>query len=167
MSNYFYPNQFKKKRAIGESSLSVVPNPYQMEVKYDPEDTSTNTMLPAEGVVLKDLGADDQAAAGIPIVGKRTNNYDAVYGVKVFSVLKNQHSPGDNFVLAKKGDIINFQCSGAINRGTKVALIVASTGYVRAVTTGYAEVGVALDKGANDDIIRVELTCDNTAVSAT
>jgi hypothetical protein len=167
MSNYFYPNQFKKKRIVGESYLNVAPNPFQMDVKYDPEDTSTNRLIPAEGVILKDLGANDVAVSGIPIVGKRTANTDAVYGVKLFSVLKNQSIPGDNVVIATKGDVVAFQCSGAVARGEKVSLVLASTGYVKVLTTGYAEIGVALDKGANDDVIRVELTCDNTAVSAT
>lgn len=167
MSNYFYPNQFKKKRIVGESCLNVVPNPFQMDAKYDPQDTSTNRLVPAEGVVLKDLGANDEAVSGIPIIGKRTANTDAVYGVKLFSVLKNQSAPNENVVIAMKGDVVAFQCSGAVARGEKVSLVLASTGYVKTLTTGYAEVGVALDKGANDDIIRVELTCDNTAVSAT
>jgi hypothetical protein len=164
---YLYSNQFKKKPVIGDSCLGVNPNPFQMDVCYDPSETSTVTLVAGEGVALKDLGADDMAAVGIPIVGKRTNNYDAVYGIRKFSVLKGAAVPSDNVVICMKGDVIMMKASGAISRGEKVALIVSTPGSVRTVTTGYAEVGVALDKGANGDLIRVELTTANEAVAAT
>jgi hypothetical protein len=161
-----YANQFKKKPIVGNSVLGINPNPYQMDVTFDPSATGL-TLQAGEGVVLKDLGSDDMAAAGIPVVAKRDHNYDAVYGVRIYSILKALPGPGDNVVIAMKGDVINFKASGAISRGAKVSLILASPGYVKTVAAGYAEVGVALDKAADGDIIRVELTCDNTAVAET
>lgn len=164
---YVYSNQFKKSAIAGDLDLNTNPNATIMDVKYDPTDTSTNRLVPGEGVVLTDLGANDQAASGIPIIAKRTNNYDAVYGVKLFSTLKNNSEPGDNVKIAGKGAVVFMQCSGAISRGDKVALIVSTPGSVRTVTTGYTEFGVALDKGANADVIRVEITTVNEAVAAT
>jgi hypothetical protein len=87
MAQTFSINQFKKSQVVGDSVLNVNPNPFQMEVKYDPTDTSTNRFVPAEGVALIDLGANDTNASGLPIISKRTNNYDAFYGVNKFSSL--------------------------------------------------------------------------------
>lgn len=162
-----YTNQFKKTAIVGDLDLMTNPNPSIMEVKYDPQDTTTNRLVPGEGVILKDLGANDQVAAGIPIVGKRTNNYDAAYGVKLFSTLKNSSIPGENVKVAGKGAVVFMQCNGAVLRGDKVALVVATPGDVITMATGYSEFGVALDKGSDNSIIRVEITTDNAAVSAT
>jgi hypothetical protein len=167
MSDYFYSNQFKKQQIIGDSVLNVTPNPFQMDAVYDPEASAVETLVAGEGVILKDLGATDMNAMGVPIVGKRTNNYDAVYGVRKYSILKGLAAPGDNVVISKKGDKLVFKCSGAVLRGDKVALVIATPGTIRTVTTGYTEIGVALDKGANGDLIRVELTTVNEAVAAT
>lgn len=165
MSEYLYSNQFKKTPVIGDSVLGINPNPYQMDVNF--WGTTGQTLVAGEGVKLTDLGANELAASGIPIITKRANNYDAVYGVRKFSLLKGVAAVGDNVVIALKGDVLVFKASGAIARGEKVALIVSTPGSVRTVTTGYAEVGVALDKADNGSLIRVELTCDNTAVAAT
>jgi hypothetical protein len=165
-TNYFYANQFKKSGIIGDSRLILNPNPFENDVKYNPLDTVTNTLVPGEGLVLVDNGASD--GSGLPVVGKRAHEYSAIYGVVKFSTLKNSHAVGENFVIAKKGDIINFQASGAIKRGDKVSLVLATPGQVSTIAgAGRAVLGEAIDQAADGGIVGIELTCDNTAVSQT
>jgi hypothetical protein len=162
-----YTNQFKKSPIVGQLDLTTNPTPSIMTVRYDPTATSTLTMLPGEGVILTDLGANDSNSSGVPLVTKRTNNYDAVYGIKVFNIKKNANSPAETFDVARAGAVMFFQCKAAILRGAKVSLVIASEGEVQTVTTAYNPIGIALDKGSTNDIIRVELIEANTAVSST
>jgi len=167
MSQTLYTNQFKQSAVIGQLDLESNPNPFVDTVRFDPTETSTTTIYEAEGVTLKDLGASDVNAAGVPVVSKRPYDYSRLFGVKIFNIKKNNNTPNDTFDIARKGSVMYLQCGEAITRGTKVALRLSAVGKVYAVTTGYAEVGVALDKGTTNDVIRVELTCDDTAVAAT
>jgi len=162
-----YSNQFDKTPVPGQLDLSRCPEGSIIHVRYNPEATSTLTMLPGEGCLLTDLGASDMDAQGIPIVDKRTNDYDRLYGIKTFNIKKNANSPGESFDVARPGAVMYFQCHEAISRGSKVSLNLSYIGQIQNVTTGYTTIGVALDKGVTNNIIRVELYQADTAVAAT
>ena len=163
----FYTNQFKKSPVVGSLDLNRTPEGSVMSVRYNPDATSTLTMLPGEGVLLTDLGSSDSNAAGVPLCDKRTNDYDRVFGIKTFNIKKNASSPNEVFDVAKAGAVMFLECSGAINRDTEVSLVIGSEGIIQEVTTGYTPIGKTIDKGADGDIVRVLLSEANADVAAT
>jgi len=170
MSQSMYLNQFEKSAAIGSLDLKMTPDASVMTVRFDPTDTSTTSIKAGEGMVLTDLGANDINAQGLPLVTKRTHNYDAIYGIKIFNIKKNDNIPGDVFEVATTGAVMFLQCKAAVRRGYGVALNVSSSNYIGQVEetpSGSTPCGIALDKGAIGDIIRVEIHSDNMGVSAT
>lgn len=155
-----FTNQFKPTAIPGQLDLVTNPNPFVFSVRYNPADTATNTLVPGEGVVLKDLGASD--AAGLPIVAKRTADTEACYGVKIFNTKQASSPVGAVVEVAGAGAIIYMTCSGAITRGSRVSLLVATPASVATLAAHYAEFGIALDKGANGDVIRVQITASSS-----
>lgn len=151
-----YPNQFSPTAYPGQLDLQTNPNPFVLTCRYDPQDTSTNTLLAGEGVLLKDLAAND--AKGLPIVGKRTYNYDLIFGVKVARTKENTTAVGGVVEVAGEGAVVYMQCSGAVLRGARVSLVLASPGQVATLASGYQEFGFAIDKGSNGELIRVRIT---------
>lgn len=151
-----YINQFSPTAYPGQLDLQTNPNPFVLSCRYDPQDTEGNTLVNGEGVLLKDLGAND--AAGLPIVGKRTYNYDLIFGVKVARTKQNESAVGDVVEVAGYGAVVFMTCSGAITRGSRVSLVLATPGSVQTLASGYQEFGFALDKGSNGDLIRVQIT---------
>lgn len=161
MSNTFNANQFNQAPVVGQLDLTTNPNPAVISCRYNPSATSTLRLVNGEGVNLKDLGASD--SKGSPIVDKRAANTDAVFGVKIFNTLENSSAPGSSVEIAIKGAVVYMKCLAAVARGEKVSLVVASTGEVKVLDTGYEEFGLALDKGATGDLIRVLITTDYAA----
>jgi hypothetical protein len=151
-----YTNQFSPTAYPGQLDLQTNPNPFVLSCRYDPQDTEGNTLLAGEGVLLKDLGAND--AAGLPIIGKRTGNNDIIFGAKVARTKNNTSAVGDVVEIAGEGAVIYMECSGAILRGARVALVLATPGQVMTKVDGYQEFGFALDKGSNGQLIRVRIT---------
>jgi hypothetical protein len=151
-----YTNQFAPTAYAGQLDLVTNPNPFVMSCRYNPQDTSTNTLVNGEGVVLTDLGAND--AAGLPIVAKRTYNYDLITGVKIARTKNNTSAVGDVVEIAGAGSVIFMTASGAITRGSRVGLVLASAGSVATLADGTQELGFALDKGASGALIRVRVT---------
>jgi hypothetical protein len=149
-------NQFKQNAVVGQLDETTGQNNFVMDVRYNSEATSTNTLEPGEGVKLADLGSNDPG--GNPFVDERTADGDAIYGVKIFSTKENLDSPGDVFSVAMEGAIIYMNASAAIARGALVALVRATEGDVVTRTTEEI-LGIALDKAsAADDLIRVKIT---------
>jgi hypothetical protein len=151
-----HTNQFTPTAYPGQLDLQTNPNPFVLSCRYNPQDTSTYTLLAGEGVVLTDLGAND--AKGLPIVAKRTHNYDLIFGVKVARTKENTTAVGGVVEIAGYEAVVYMQCSGAVARGERVSLVLASPGQVATIAAGYQEFGFALDKGANGELIRVQIT---------
>lgn len=148
-------NQFKQSNTIGSLDLTTNPNPSVMYCKWNPTATSTLTLVPGEGVILKDLGASD--SVGLPIVDKRAADANAIEGVAIFDNKLAKKSPGDIISVAKFGAVVFMEASAAILRGASVALVLATPGQVVTTTTETA-FGKALDKAsAAGDLIRIEI----------
>lgn len=153
----FNQNQFRQTATVGMLDLITNPNPAVMDVKYDPEATSTLTVVPGEGLKLIDNGATDPKTS-LPIVDKRAADSDAIFGVKTFSTKENEDGPDENFSIAMEGAVIFMNAGAAITRGAPVALVQATPGNI--VTRTTEEIfGIALDKAAAaDELIRVKIT---------
>lgn len=149
-------NQFKQTASVGMLDLQTNPNPAVMTVRHNSEATSTNTIVPGEGVKLVDLGADDPG--GVPFADKRAADSDGIKGVKILNPKQNAVPVGDVFEIAGQGAVIFMEASAAIARDALVALVIATAGQV--VTRTTEEVfGIAIDKAfAAGDLIRVEVT---------
>lgn len=149
-------NQFGQTPVVGMLDMRTNPNPAVFNFRYDPTDTPTNTMVPGEGVKLVDLGGSD--VNGVPIVGKRTADADAIMGVRVYNPEKNQKNPGDIMEIAGQGAVVFLEAAAAMNRGTNVALTLATPGRVQAQTTEEI-LGITLTKAAAlGDLVRVLIT---------
>lgn len=149
-------NQFSQTPVVGMLDLRTNPNPSLFSLRYNPGDTSTNRIVPGEGVKLVDLGASD--VNGVPVVGKRAADADAIMGVRVFNPEKNQKEPGDIMEIACQGAVVYMEAAAAANRGTEVALTLATAGRVQARTTEEL-LGIQLDKSAAlGDLVRVLIT---------
>jgi hypothetical protein len=156
-------NQFKPGVAPGDLDLSYFGGENVVSVRYDPSDTTGN-IEPGEGVTLKDLGADD--IQGPPIVGARSSDLTAIFGVRLRS-LKDPNSTGGKIMeVAIKGAVMWFKASAALNRGVKVSLVQATPGNVQAAGTK-AYLGYTLDKVAQNGMVRVMLVCDAVTAGTT
>lgn len=162
-----YINQFDKSAIIGELDLKSNPQPYIFTVRYNPEDTVTNTIQPAEGVKLTDLGGNEVNATGLPLVTKRTATSDPVYGVKLFNIKKNASSPNDIFDVAGNGAVMFMRAGEAVTRGMAIGLDLSNPGQVISSGDGIATVGFSLDHGAENDIIRVQIQTNMFLSSST
>lgn len=148
-------NQFKQTKVVGDIDLSVNASPNRFTCTFvDASDTDGTTLVPGEGVILKDLGSSD--VAGIPpIVDERASDNDAIFGVKIYDTKKNASVSEDIVQIAGKGSVVYMNAGAAIARGARVALVLATPGNVVTATTE-SEVGTALDKAAaSGTLIRV------------
>lgn len=146
-------NQFKQSVAVGELDLQTSPNGAGFTVLVSPSST-TEGMVPGEGVKLVDLAASDIKGIN-PIVDERALDADAIFGVKIFNTKKNSNVAGDIIQVAGKGAVIWMNAGAAIARGASVDLVLATPGNV-VTAAGATVLGVALDKAsAADQLIRV------------
>ena len=153
-------NQFRQKRLVGELDLTTNPNPSVMTVRpdYFLAETDDSPYLFGEGVKLVDLGAND--SEGPPVVTKREEDNDEIFGVRVFSTKQGQGSPYRPIEIAFKGAVIWMEASAALERGAQVSLVQAEPGQVQAVGD-FAYFGVALDKASDEgDLVRVMIMAD-------
>lgn len=149
-------NQFRQTATVGMLDLQTNPNPAVMTVRHNSEATSTNRIVPGEGVKLVDLGADDPG--GVPFVDKRALDADGIKGVQILNPKTNSVAPGEVMEIAGQGAVIFMEASAAIAREALVALVIATAGQVVTRTTEEI-LGLALDKAfAAGDLIRVEIT---------
>ena len=156
-------NQFKVQQAVGEVDLTFFGGENVMSVLFDPLETSTDTLVPGEGVKLVDLGAGD--LPGVPIVAKRTGANDPVFGCVKRSTKKATYSPGDKLEIAIAGCPMVFKGASAVNRGAQVVLVEADPGQVEAIgATKLAPLGIAIDKIASGGLGRVLIQADGHTV---
>lgn len=149
-------NQFKQGPAVGDLDLNFFGGENVITVRVDPTDTTTK-FYGGTGVILKDCGADD--VAGPPIVGVRSGDTIAIFGVRKRS-LKDSYTMGNGFMeVAIAGAVMWFKASAALARGVAVTLDTATSGNVKAATTK-AYLGYTLDKVAQNGMVRVMLACD-------
>lgn len=152
----FNSNAFTQQRVPGQLDLRTNPNPAVYTVRYAQTATSTDRIVPGEGTKLVDLGGDDNN--GPPIVNKRTDDGDAIFGVRIFNPEKNQKAPADLMQVAGQGAVIFMEAAAAANRGVNVALVTATPGRVATRTTEEI-LGIQLDKStALGDVVRVLIT---------
>jgi hypothetical protein len=140
--------------------LQTNPNPSLMTCRFkDASETEGTTLVPGEGVKLIDLGASD--FAGPPVVDERaTNATDEIFGANIYNTQKNENVDGDIVQIARKGTVIFMNSGEAMNRGTKVELVLATPGNVVTQSTG-KQFGTLLDKAsAADELVRVMIERD-------
>lgn len=150
-------NQFKQSAVVGEVDLQTNANPALFTCKYkDASETANKTIAPGIGLKLIDLGADDYGLDTPPIVDVMADDNDGgVFGVKIFTPKKNANVDGDIVQVAGEGAVVFMNSGAAIERGAKVALVIATPGNVVTATTE-DEVGVCLDKAdAEDQLVRI------------
>lgn len=153
----FNLNQFKQTPQVGSLDLTTNPNPAVMSVLYNPTDTTTS-VVPGEGVKITDLGAND--VPGPPIVAKRSDDTEAIIGVRVFNTQTGEIQGGEIMTIAMRGAVVFMKAAAAIARGAKVSLVQATPGEVQAQGTK-AYLGYLLDKAAaTGDIVRVMIDAD-------
>jgi hypothetical protein len=153
MNSDFNMNQFTQSAKPGQVDLAVTNSENLFTCRYNPEATSTLRLVEGEGVMLKDLGAND--SVGPPIVDKRPDdNEPLTFGIKVFTTKKNNNEPGEIVQIATDGAVVFMKASGALTRGQKLALTLATPGDVEAVGT-QDQIGIALDKAADNALVRV------------
>jgi len=148
----FNTNQFSMSAKPGQVDLSVTSSENLFTCRYNPAATSTNRLVDGEGVLLKDIGADD--SKGPPIVDELAADTDTPFGIKVFTTKENNNVPGDIVQVATPGAVVFMKASGAVERGDVLSLIAATPGSVKVQTNG-ASIGVALDKAADTELVRV------------
>lgn len=148
-------NQFNQTPVVGDVDLQSNPNPALFTCRFeDVSATAGTTLVPGEGVILADLGANDPLV-GPPIVDERAANTDAIFGVNIYKTEKNSAVDGDIVQIAGSGAVVYMNAGAAINRGADVEFVLATPGNVITQSTG-TTLGVALDKAtAADQIIRV------------
>lgn len=157
-------NQFKQGRAVGDLDLNFFGGENVISCRYNPEDTSTNTLVAGETVKLTDLGAND--VVGVPIVTKRTSDTDTIFGTVIRSKKQASFAPGDIVEIAVQGAVMNLRAGAAINRGVKVSGVFGTPGNIAAVGTN-AYLGYTLDKAsAANDIVRVMIQADAVTAGA-
>jgi hypothetical protein len=133
--------------------LTNTPTGSLFTCKYNPAATSTLRLVEGEGVMLKDLGASD--VVGPPIVDKRPDdNEPLTFGIKVSTTKKNNNEPGDIVQIAHDGAVVFMKANGAITRGQSLALDLSDPGQVAPATTEDI-IGIALDKAADTELVRV------------
>ena len=149
----FNTNQFTMSAKPGQVDLTTTNSEALFTCRYNPAATSTLRLVDGEGVLLKDLGASD--SVGPPIVDTLADdNEPLIFGVKVFTTKENNNVPGDIVQIAHDGAVLFMKASGAITRGAKLALVNSTPGSVIIATTE-DEVGIALDKAADTELLRV------------
>lgn len=157
-------NQFKQGRAVGDLDLNFFGGENVISCRYNPEDTSTNTLVAGETVKITDLGAND--VVGVPIVTKRTADTDTIFGTVIRSKKQASFAPGDIVEIAVQGAVMNLRAGAAINRGVKVSGVFGTPGNIAAVGTN-AYLGYTLDKAsAANDIVRVMIQADAVTAGA-
>jgi hypothetical protein len=153
ITNSMNMNQFSQTSQVGMLDLGTNPNPAVFTVSYNYKATSTNRLVPGEGVVLKDLGGDDKI--GSIIVDERANANDYIFGVKLFSTKEGSEAPGGICEVATDGAVVYMNSGAAISRGASVALVFATAGNVVTATTE-SILGIALDKATgSNQLIRI------------
>ena len=151
-------NQFKQGKAVGDLDLNFFGGEHVISCRYNPDDTSTNTLVAGETVKLTDLGTSD--VEGIPIITKRTADTDTIFGCVIRSLKQSSFEPGDVVEIAVQGAVMNLRASAAISRGTKVSGVYGTPGNIAAVSTN-AYLGYTIDKAsAAADIVRVMIMAD-------
>jgi hypothetical protein len=149
----FNTNQFAMSAKPGQIDLATTNSEALFTCRYNGEATSTDRLVEGEGVLLKDLGADD--SVGPPIVDKLADdNEPLIFGIKAFTTKENNNAPGDIVQIARDGAVMFMKASGGITRGAKMALVNGTPGTVIIATTE-DEVGIALDKAADTELLRV------------
>lgn len=157
-------NQFKQGKAVGDIDLNYFGGEAVVSCRYNPEATSTDTLVAGESVMLKDLGADD--VGGPPIIDKRTSEHlSTIFGTVKRSLKQATFSPGDMVEIAIGGACMFLKASGALSRGAAVTPVLATAGSVKAVSTK-THYGILLDKAADGDIVRVLIQADGVAVGS-
>ena len=148
-------NQFKQTPVVGDLDLQTNPNPALFTCLFeDISATANTTLVPGEGVILVDAGANDPLE-GPPLVDERAANTDAIFGVNIYKTEKNASESGDKVQIAGSGAVVYMNAGAAILRGAAVELVLATPGNVITQSTG-TTLGTALDKAtAADQVIRV------------
>ena len=153
----FNSNQFTQQRTAGELDLTTNPNPSVMTARFNP-DSETDLEGFGVGVGLTDLGSDD--SEGPPIVDVRSEDNDAIFGVRIFTTKQGDAEAGTPIEVAFKNAVVFMEAGEALDRGVKVSLDVSTGGEVQALDD-FAEFGITLDKaGEAGDLIRVLITAD-------
>ncbi len=143
-------NQFKQGSVVGSLDLSTNANPNVFTCRFRYDDSSSDLLVPGEGVELADLGAND--TIGPPIVDERSDNTaDPIFGVKIYTTKRNEDPVGAIVQVAGKGSVVVMNSGAAIARGADVELVLATPGNVVTATTGIV-LGKALDKVAAADL---------------
>lgn len=156
-------NQFNMAGEVGDLDLSLCSGESVFSCLFDPTDES-NTLIPGEGVTLKDLGSSDQV--GAPIVGVRTDEDDPIFGVLKRNSAQAEKEGGQIAEIAGRGSVVRMKASAALSRGTAVTLDLTNSGQVKAVST-FAPFGVTLDKAAQGDLVRVLILADGVTAGTT
>ena len=149
-------NQTFMAAIIGMVDMAVTPN--TKTVMLDP--ASTNAYVQA-GSPVKLVA---KATKGQIVVDVCTGPTDGpVYGIVLYSLRKNQYSPGDLMEVGCRGTVVFLESSAAVNRGAHVNSTAATASADPLMTTvanntDY-QVGVAIDQtAAANDLIRVEVS---------
>lgn len=142
-------NQFAMTPIQGALDL-----PYNFNTKACQVDSSVVTaLLPAQPVKIQtDIG-------GVPKLVAAALDTDDIFGFVNYN-LKNANFPALAAVeVSNKGNVMWMQASGAISRGAKLNVVIATVGMVQSdAGGGKTVIGRALDGAANSgDLIRVEI----------
>lgn len=148
-------NQFSQTPVVGDLDLQTNPNPALFTCKFDDiSATAGTTLVPGEGTILVDAGANDPLT-GPPLVDERAANTDAIFGINIYKTEKNASDDGDLVQIAGSGAVVYMNAGAAVNRGAAVELVLATPGNVITQATG-TTLGTSLDKAtAADQVIRI------------
>ena len=165
MANTLYSNQFDQMPVLGTLDLSTGSNEGVVSCRFY-DATADAFIVAGTGVTLVDLAASDRS--GAPIVGKRTADGDAIFGVRMYSTRIGDTGVDDMVEIAGQGCVVYLNSNAAIPRGSSVALVLATPGNVAVATANQTVLGVALDhaQGANE-LIRIKITADGIKPAAT
>lgn len=153
-------NQQNMTGEVGDIDLSLCSGESVFSCLFNPTDES-NTLVPGEGVTLKDLGSDDQT--GAPIVAVRATENAAIFGVLKRNSAQAEKEGGQICEIAGPGSVVRMKAAAALERGVAVTLVLASAGQVKAAGD-FAHFGITLDKVASGGLVRVLIQADGYSV---